>query len=56
MMKQRAILSIFLMLALAGGALVYQFTPAFASSHREAPGILSTPQVDGTDFYPAFPI
>lgn len=27
-------------------------TPAaFASSHREAPGILSMPQVDGTDFY-----
>lgn len=25
--------------------------PAFGSSHREAPGILSSPQVDGTDFY-----
>ena len=24
---------------------------AGASSHREAPAILSTPQVDGTDFY-----
>lgn len=24
---------------------------AWASSHREAPGILSSPQVDGTDFY-----
>lgn len=24
---------------------------ALASSHREAPGILSSPQVDGTDFY-----
>ena len=26
-------------------------TPLLASSHREAPGILGTPQVDGTDFY-----
>src|SRR5262245_58463966 len=26
-------------------------TPAWSSSHREAPGILSKPQVDGTDFY-----
>lgn len=25
--------------------------PAWASSHREAPAILSSPQVDGTDFY-----
>ena len=25
--------------------------PLSASSHREAPGILSSPQVDGTDFY-----
>ncbi len=50
-MKQRAILSIFLMLAVAAGAVVWEFTPAFASSHREAPAILSTPQVDGTDFY-----
>ncbi len=25
--------------------------PTFASSHREAPGILKYPQVDGTDFY-----
>ena len=25
--------------------------PTFASSHREAPAILSVPQVDGTDFY-----
>ncbi len=25
--------------------------PAFASSHREAPGITETPNVDGTDFY-----
>jgi hypothetical protein len=33
-----------LALALLAGA-------AFASSHREAPGILSSPQVDGTDFY-----
>lgn len=26
-------------------------SPAFGSSHREAPGITETPQVDGTDFY-----
>ena len=26
-------------------------TPAHASSHREAPGIATTPKVDGTDFY-----
>ncbi|MEO8274737.1 MAG: DUF4331 domain-containing protein [Thermoanaerobaculia bacterium] len=26
-------------------------SPATASSHREAPGILGSPQVDGTDFY-----
>jgi hypothetical protein len=32
-------------------ALVVALVPAAASSHREAPGILSTPQVDGTDFY-----
>ena len=25
--------------------------PAFASSHREAPGITETPKIDGTDFY-----
>lgn len=25
--------------------------PAYASSHREAPGITKTPKVDGTDFY-----
>ena len=50
-MKNRAILSSFLILAVAAGAVVYQFTPALASSHREAPSILSSPQVDGTDFY-----
>jgi len=27
------------------------FAPAFASSHREAPGITETPKIDGTDFY-----
>src|ERR1700679_288339 len=26
-------------------------SPAFASSHREAPGITQTPKLDGTDFY-----
>ena len=50
-MKQRAILSIFVTLAVIVTVLVIQFSPAGASSHREAPGILSTPQVDGTDFY-----
>jgi len=25
--------------------------PAYASSHREAPGITKTPKIDGTDFY-----
>jgi hypothetical protein len=33
--------------AVAGAALV----PAYASSHREAPGITLRPKVDGTDFY-----
>ena len=46
-MKQRAILAIFVMLAVICAVVV----TAIASSHREAPGILSTPQVDGTDFY-----
>ncbi len=50
-MKQRAILSIFVTVAVIATVLVIQFSPAGASSHREAPGILSTPQVDGTDFY-----
>ena len=50
-MKQRAILSIFLMLAAICAVLAIEFSAAIASSHREAPGILSTPQVDGTDFY-----
>ena len=30
---------------------VVSAVPAIASSHREAPAILGTPQVDGTDFY-----
>jgi hypothetical protein len=30
---------------------VAAFVPAWASSHREAPGITRTPKVDGTDFY-----
>ena len=50
-MRQRAILSIFLTAALIAAVGVMEFFPAGASSHREAPGILSTPQVDGTDFY-----
>jgi hypothetical protein len=38
--------------ALVWGAVLALAAPAaFASSHREAPGILRSPQVDGTDFY-----
>ncbi len=37
-------------LALLGCTLL-AVAPLAASSHREAPGILSMPQVDGTDFY-----
>lgn len=33
------------------GAALLAVPTAFASSHREAPGILRSPQVDGTDFY-----
>ena len=50
-MKQRAFFSIFVTVAVIATVLVIQFSPAGASSHREAPGILSSPQVDGTDFY-----
>ena len=50
-MRQRAILSIFITVGLIAAVGVMEFFPAGASSHREAPGILSTPQVDGTDFY-----
>jgi Domain of unknown function (DUF4331) len=39
-----------LMLALAGAATM-STAPAWASSHREAPSITTTPKVDGTDFY-----
>src|SRR5204862_6054638 len=38
-----------LLLSLA--ALSLLAIPAFASSHREAPGITKTPKLDGTDFY-----
>ena len=31
--------------------LALPLAPAFASSHREAPGITETPKIDGTDFY-----
>ena len=50
-MRQRAIISIFVTAALIAAVGVMEFSRAGASSHREAPGILSTPQVDGTDFY-----
>lgn len=33
------------------GAALLAAPAVFASSHREAPGILRSPQVDGTDFY-----
>ncbi len=36
---------------IAGGVAVALSVPAYASSHREAPGITKTPKVDGTDFY-----
>lgn len=35
----------------ASSLVVLCLNPAFASSHREAPGITRMPQVDGTDFY-----
>ena len=35
----------------ASSLAVLCLSPAFASSHREAPGITRMPQVDGTDFY-----
>ena len=38
-----------LLLGVVCGAIIA--SPTFASSHREAPGILKYPQVDGTDFY-----
>ena len=36
---------------LIAAVLAVGFSYAFASSHREAPGITRLPQVDGTDFY-----
>jgi Domain of unknown function (DUF4331) len=36
---------------IAGGVAAALSVPAYASSHREAPGITKTPKVDGTDFY-----
>ena len=38
-------------LALSLGASVFAASSAFASSHREAPGIAGMPRVDATDFY-----
>ncbi len=40
-----------LRIAATGSLVALCLTPAFASSHREAPGITRMPQVDGTDFY-----
>ncbi len=43
---------VFKLKQLAKAALLLAVTgAAFASSHREAPGITNTPKVDGTDFY-----
>ncbi len=39
------------LLAALGAAYGLASTPAFASSHREAPSITTTPKVDATDFY-----
>ena len=50
-MKKRAILLIFVMLAVIGALLFLDFSPAIASSHREAPFLTEHPKVDGTDFY-----
>ena len=50
-MKKRAILLIFVMLAVIGALLFLEFSPAIASSHREAPFLTEHPKVDGTDFY-----
>ena len=50
-MKQRAILLIFVLLAVVGVVLSIAFSPAIASSHREAPFVTEHPKVDGTDFY-----
>jgi hypothetical protein len=36
---------------LAAGVVLAFGTPAFASSHREAPAITASPKVDATDFY-----
>ncbi len=37
--------------ALAAGVALACGSPAFASSHREAPAITATPKIDATDFY-----
>ena len=50
-MKKRAILLIFVMMTVVGVVLSIAFSPAIASSHREAPFITEHPKVDGTDFY-----
>ena len=50
-MKQRAILSILVAVAAVAAVVFWKSPSAVASSHREAPGILASPQVDGTDFY-----
>lgn len=41
----------FALTLLTAGALLLAALPTTASSHREAPGVLRTPQVDATDFY-----
>ena len=50
-MKQRAMFSILTAAAVVAAVVAWKSPSAVASSHREAPGILASPQVDGTDFY-----
>ena len=50
-MKQRAMFSILAATAVVVAVVAWESPSAVASSHREAPAILSTPKVDGTDFY-----
>ena len=51
MTKQRAMFAILTASVVVAAVVAWKSPSAVASSHREAPGILSSPQVDGTDFY-----
>lgn len=50
-MKTRNPLALFATGSLLTAALALQASPAFASSHREAPGISTDPAADNTDLY-----